>query len=1160
MNNVKKRLLFRMQMGTPIRGGNPGRRIDYTINNFYYDINQIIYKWNSEEYKVAIDYFKRINSRSFTWLRSQLFPKNYGQMHVGFSVSPNDGGRKLLLWYASLIEAYSSEIEYYLKCKDEFEKQFITGNYAVAEEILTQIEVKLGYSLWSIESKFSLLEYVGGLEKNKELLEIISSSDADAWVKTFAYFFSFKAEKGINNRQYVHRINSYLLEYDYDIRGIFIEKLFPISDYKLNDIEHILCNIFCFPLVDIYNTFVDVCTRILSDVEASQYMLDTVKAALSIINSVDDIVLKKLQFAVGITSHLSPSTEDRLFLEISDLYTKGEYAQVISELKRVLPEKSNCFELYEIYVKSYIMSNASFQIDDCESLNNDLLMALYSSYVKDENTPRAYFLLSRLLRLLTNSNIGAALSCFFVDKYALGIEPVLTKGKELLSPINNIKLINVIPNHKNDIINYFEDLKESSETVLLFSYIYTDRDIENSKINSNRLRWYSLKKELNKNNHTIWSELEKWYRELKKDESIYASYQKERLSTELYYLYILDSKYIEAEELLVDETIRNPYGTLRMDIDNLFENMGVKTRELKKNICTPIAASLYYKGDFTQIYSNMANFLFTNGFKKPSDLFGCEDSFGKERLYYFLKKVCIREVIDSMFDVFDSEIDIDNERIDICRYLQANNPENANEYIDEISQILQRRRVLEGVKYFEDVKIELDFENIYESQREIFEDGYKRFSQINLLSKEYATYDASSNKLYVYSEESERYSHAYLAFKELLEDYRQELAFGTFGLDPIIGTRIRHGHMQNNIRIAFENNNIAFISKSSEDRTYLPSQDFEELCCGLAEDEKQQLFGYISEFSRKIDDYIEVIKKDYLRIKIDEKNEKGLFDFNISPANVVILMQTAREYQNINLVRELFEEYWKQIIEENLKKVETFFENSAKQFFIQSLTELGNNIKKMPDNEPVRALLMDSISSARTDMQKALSLICGWFKMPKEQSYDNYTVDELVGICEEINKRVVPNYEDFSFEKNIKVTSQLKGKTFSHMVDILIILFTNAFYHSGYINTLQKLKLSLGIEETEDKLELVMHNNLSPLIDSDNLYEIIHSLQKKLEECIKKKEFYNYEGKSGYLKICKILEYNLSTQGYLEFGLCDNDTSYFVKICMPKKYLIDGGK
>ena len=1157
MNKMQKRRLLQMQIGKPLRGTSPNKRYSYSINDFYNDLGLIIYTWSIKDYYSVISTFANNNSRSFSWLKFQLFPQNMGQIHTGRTFEPEDDGQRLIFWYANCFSAFKNKINTYLELRNKFEQQLILGNYIDANDILTILEKEVGYSLWSIEARLALCEYEGGLETNKSFLEQISSSGADAWVRNFAYFFSFKAEKGINNRQYCHRINSYTNRYDDKIKGVFFDKLFPISEYKLSDIKYILCYIFCFPLVDIYNTFIRLCTRILSDVEADKKIVDSVTGAISTINGINDIVINKLKLKANVECEISFCERDRQFIEICDLYTEGKYTILVEKARILINEIPNCFELYEIYVKAHIMGNLKFHEEERGIIKDDILIALYSSYVKDDNTPRAYFLISRLLRLFSNSNLGMGLSYFFVDKYAVGINSVLDIGKELFSPLYNIKLIGCV-DLKEKLIKRFEDQVKKSSTLQLYKSLYTEDDFsELDTVDVNRRRWYEIKKGLNCSDNSVWYKLQEWYKELEADDSVYSSYQKERISTELYYLYIRDSKFIEAEQLFADETIRNTYGNLRMDLEALFSNMVIKNKELKKSICTPICASLFYKGDYTQIYSNVANFLYANKLDKPSDLFGMEHVFGRERLYYFLKKVCVREVIDSMYNVFDSEIDVDNERIEICKYLQANDSSNASEYIEEISQIMQKRRIMEGVKYLEDVKIELDFDNIYEAQKELFEDGYKRFAHINMFSKYYTAYDASNKKLYVYSNDKDRYSHAHFAFRELMEDYRQELAYGRYGLDPIIGTRIRHGHLQNNIRIAFEKNKIAFISISPDDRTYIPSEEFMNLCKNLNEVERNKLINYISDFSRNIDEYIEKINKEYLRIKIEEKNINGLFNFDISSADVAILMQTARKFQNINLVREFIEEYWKKVIEVNLKKVGSFFLNDALEFFIKELDVLSKKIDEIQGAKKIKAIFSDSISRARTDIQNSISQICGWFKLPKEQDYDNYTAQELISICEEINNRVVSNYGSIFVNKIINVSSMLKGKTFPHMVDIIIILFTNAFYHSGYINNLQALSIDLVFEENDYSIELSMTNNLSSNIDKDMLSNTVQTIQKKLKECIDKQEYYNYEGKSGYLKICKILDYNLSTQSYLEFGLNKNG-KYTVKISMPKNYLIVG--
>ena len=170
MNNIQKKLLLQMQLGMPIRGGIPGRRIAYTIDNLYYDIGRIINTWNFKDYSQVVDSIFSCKSRSFSWVKSQLFPRNFQEMHIGLSVIPKDEGQSLLLWYANYINVFRNEINDYLKYKDQFEKCFIKGDYEKAKEILTNLEETLGYSLWSIESELALNEYTGGLEKNKEYL------------------------------------------------------------------------------------------------------------------------------------------------------------------------------------------------------------------------------------------------------------------------------------------------------------------------------------------------------------------------------------------------------------------------------------------------------------------------------------------------------------------------------------------------------------------------------------------------------------------------------------------------------------------------------------------------------------------------------------------------------------------------------------------------------------------------------------------------------------------------------------------------------------------------------------------------------------------------------------------------------------------------------
>jgi len=1155
MQNAQKKKLISMQLGGERKNTEPMRRKNYEIGNFYYDLQEMVTKWNLKDLQEAISYILKTNSKTFAWLKKQLVPPDYSYLNYGKFISTGGNIDKILCWYALLIEENAKLLNSFCEEKSVFESLFINGEYEKAEKLLDEINQKYGYSLWGIDSKFALYEYAGGLEKNKEFLAKINTSTSDVWVTICAELFSFKAEKSINNRQYVHRVNNFLNGLEDDIESYFSEKLYPISEIDINDIYDILFFNSNLSIIDMYSVFIKICVRTLLEGRDTD-IFEKVSKALMIINNIDDIVLYKLRWkCFGAKSLSERFMEEKEILYISDLYTTGKYEDVINLTQEWLDRKSNYFEIYEYYVKSFVMLNKSLPRTEEITVRSELIEAMYSAYVKGNETSKSYFSLSRLVRLFSNSNIGTELACYFSDKYMIGLNDILIKGKEFLSPFINIKYINAVPEKKVEIIEAFKMLNKTSSTVNLYKYLSNENgEIDLRIVEKNRRRWYQIKKGIICKNKEIVEQIKEWYCELEQEESVYAIYQKERLATELFYCYVDKGNYLEAEQVYVDSTIKSRFSTIRMDLDCIFSKLVIKTEEIKKSICTPIATYLYNRNDYTAIYAAVANFLKMNNVNKPSDLFELENDYNESWLVFFLKHVCVVEVLDSMINIFHTDEDVENERIEICRYLQNKDKDNASEYIEEISQILQNKKVMEGVKYLGDVKIDVDFAKIYAEHKEVFEDNYKRFQQMDQLEVEYATYDITNNRLYInVNEDKKKYNHVLLVFKEMFDDYRQEIAFGKFGLDSMLGTRIRHGCLQNQIRIAFESNSIAFVCKSTEDRTYLPTRTFEMLCADLESDIRSQLYEYLADFSRKVDDYIDKINADYIRIQIDEKNKNGLFYFTASWQELVYLMQEARKYQNVNLVRELFENYWIQKIELSIEIARNFFDNDVKNTFIMFLKELEEDISGIPEAGTVGTRLLDSISRSRTQLQKEISFVIDWFKLPSKQEYNDYCAEDLVDTCESINKRVIMNYERVNTKKIIDVKHKLSGHTFSYMIDILVILFTNAYYHSGYIDNPSELELELSITEDANELVLKMVNNLEKSVNIEELHEEIIDVKQKLDECIQKREYYNYEGKSGYIKICKILDYNMSCKSSLEFGMDDLELSYYVEIHIPQE-------
>ena len=269
-------------------------------------------------------------------------------------------------------------------------------------------------------------------------------------------------------------------------------------------------------------------------------------------------------------------------------------------------------------------------------------------------------------------------------------------------------------------------------------------------------------------------------------------------------------------------------------------------------------------------------------------------------------------------------------------------------------------------------------------------------------------------------------------------------------------------------------------------------------------------------------------------------------------------MAVAKDMQNENLVREYFDGIWLSRIEYGIKAAKDLIQGEVKSTFISMLKKLEEQVSSEVLNSKVKNYFLNAISKSRTELQQSMDCISEWFKLPEGQKMENYSAQYLVETCDYINKRVVSNFDNINITPTIDVHHMFKGKTFSYIVDILIILYTNAFYHSGYIERLSELNIDLSIVENETKLIVEMKNNICPEIDREELSDTILEIRSKLQECINCGEYYNYEGRSGYIKICKILNYNLEcANSYLEFGLEQDENQYFIRIIMPKTVLVE---
>src|SRR5205807_285435 len=101
------------------------------------------------------------------------------------------------------------------------------------------------------------------------------------------------------------------------------------------------------------------------------------------------------------------------------------------------------------------------------------------------------------------------------------------------------------------------------------------------------------------------------------------------------------------------------------------------------------------------------DFLSYHKVRRPSLLRGAGLAIDPAALIYFLRYVCVLEVLDSSVE-FQSTEDVQQERIQILQVLREMDPDHAEEYSNEIRALTTTLAVARGLREVEQSRIYVD--------------------------------------------------------------------------------------------------------------------------------------------------------------------------------------------------------------------------------------------------------------------------------------------------------------------------------------------------------------------------------------------------------------------------------------------------------------------
>lgn len=493
------------------------------------DIIQLLNKtkgWPEYEINQMLTLIMSKKTKSTQALIRSLFPKNYSELcpYKRFKFDMTCNIENIIGWYTEIIKCFAKEIVQYQELKASYYNYLFNSNYSEAREKFEIIK-SIGCSLWSLENEFILAEYEDGLEKNKNELSKFETMGCSVWITFFANLFSFKAEKGITNRQYLYRIERVLEGTPSEIAAFVEEKMFPIDSIKVNLIKEILLFNSGTSIFDIFDSFIRMGTWVMCSDEINVSTKDLFSDAFSGLAGINNPTIKKILF--NEKSYTLTDIDKRMY-DIGNDYTEGKYETAIANCRDIFSQEGIFFEAIEYFVKSHIMLNLEIGEEYDGSILGDLISAMYNSYLHNAEVKKSLDDLFRIERIASNVSMGSAVASFIIDKYTTDLAEVQNRIKEYQSPFLNIKF--GIERCGGNTVSQMATLFKEGSSLDLFLANENREELTNCNIEYNRQRWYYLKSLLDISLKIC--ELEKWYEEIRKNEDSFSVYMTERIATE----------------------------------------------------------------------------------------------------------------------------------------------------------------------------------------------------------------------------------------------------------------------------------------------------------------------------------------------------------------------------------------------------------------------------------------------------------------------------------------------------------------------------------------------------------------------------------------------------------------------------------------------------
>lgn len=1076
-------------------------------------------------------------------------------------------------WASVAIASSRERIEKYVPMRSAYEVSLMNGDFDKAYGILERIDRVCGISLWAIENRIALLAAEGGFEKQKTYVDALAKKYKRSFISFYATNIGERNELHVSRKGYETRLRERAKNWEISVQqsDYILFKLLGKTSGTLSAYASLLAYEGASSVIDLYELFVTTLCAISNNPALKKSLVSKSIRALDGIADQSLLRIKILYSDDKMKETFCNQTQCTSPPYI-EYYLSGDYEACAVELALSLKNEPNDSTAVRL---SGQLAALGFNVD---IPNSPLLLKLCDLFVRhcarDESAVDASDELEKLALNLRNLSFASSIS--LSPNVNTPTVPSLLPPMSLETAVRTSRLTpQAISLLFGDVAcSFYATAATSVSNASTYEQLVLDSGFhvpETIRFSTEARTYGKIAAAVRR------SSFEKALAAAKDLEaSCFQYYQLDAAVIKALLLY-LDGALAEALEQSVRLLVTYPSLSRALPLTQIVRTRGFRDfKTLRCSLALPIAFYLFgvnTQESIKDVALKVAwrQFLSCFGINRPSLLSGHEKDLSREELIFFLRDVCIQEVME-LGGAFSSPVDLDQERARICILLTTLDSERASDYNTEIIELTRRLSIEEGVKLLESSRVYVDVA------------GLEKWSQLHLTEIFLRYVDYAGADLNSSSQRLERTMSELLKGgkrKELanfLDNYditadsllqeaidRTANAFESlprYGLDAFLGSRVRHGSLEISFRSPLERRRLLtkIDSKSGDyerNSYWLDSMEGSDPVQLLLVEE------IFKQAARDIDAILDsaVNQKIYVR---SATHPEGLISVWPSDASKQQVLQrwvvlTKLQLTSSVTVKQFLDHcvnalFW-QSLAHSLLTTQTFIKITLCNEILDALDRLRDQIVDAVPTGKCAGMLT-YIQAASAEIETAAGNVAKWFNPPRtSKARARFPLKTGIEIGLRSIRAIKPLFDPIlEWDVDPKADVLLSPEAFEMINDLSFLIFGNVSRHSGFeergdpFATRCKVRIKIS-SPLSGIVELRVESDIAP---GENV-EVIDQKVKTAKAAIASREYDDFASRhrgTGLVRLASTMNYEDDSNRKVDFGRV-GERVFYVDISVP---------